>query len=32
VRSGWSQAAGKGHSGKRRGEVLISNYPQKKYA
>jgi DNA adenine methylase len=31
VRSGWSQAAGKGFEGKRRGEVLISNYPQKKY-
>ena len=30
VRSGWSQSAGKGHSGLRRGELLISNYPQKK--
>lgn len=31
VRSGWSQATTGTHSGLRRGELLISNYPQKKY-
>jgi DNA adenine methylase len=31
VRSGWSQASKQGFDGLRRGELLISNYPQKKY-